>query len=162
MSDTLLQVIQWAIPSGGIGAAIAWIANRKVKQAQAAHSIHDTYKVMYEDVSRLLMETQQKYEQNTILTEKLVSENNLTRRAVNRLTRAIEAIQICPHRADCPVSSELSLSDDNPDPPKPAKPLRAARPKARQQHNSPDTSPRDPSADHPAPTTRHSQPQPQP
>ena len=28
-----MQIIQWAIPSGGIGAAIAWVANRKVKKA---------------------------------------------------------------------------------------------------------------------------------
>lgn len=25
-----MQILQWAIPSGGIGAAIAWVANRKV------------------------------------------------------------------------------------------------------------------------------------
>ena len=112
MADTILQIIQWAIPSGGIGAAIAWIANRKANSARSAKSVHDTYKAMYEDVSRLLMETQQKYEENTNLTEKLVAENNLTRRAVNRLSRAIEAIQLCPHRAACPVSGELSLSED--------------------------------------------------
>lgn len=112
MADTIMQIIQWAIPSGGIGAAIAWIANRKANSARNAKSVHDTYKAMYEDVSRLLMETQQKYEENTNLTEKLVAENNLTRRAVNRLSRAIEAIQLCPHRAACPVSGELSLSED--------------------------------------------------
>ena len=112
MADTIMQIIQWAIPSGGIGAAIAWIANRKANSARSAKSVHDTYKAMYEDVSRLLMETQQKYEENTNLTEKLVAENNLTRRAVNRLSRAIEAIQLCPHRAACPVSGELSLSED--------------------------------------------------
>ena len=27
--DTIMQILQWAIPSGGIGAAIAWVANRK-------------------------------------------------------------------------------------------------------------------------------------
>ena len=120
MADTLLQIIQWAIPSGGIGAAIAWLANRKVKSAETAKSVHDTYKMMYEDVSALLMETQKKYEETTKITEKLVAENNLTRRAVNRLSRAIEAIQLCPHRAACPVSSELSLSEDGSD----AKPSR--------------------------------------
>ena len=115
MADTFLQIIQWAIPSGGIGAAIAWLANRKAKSAQTAKSVHDTYKMMYEDVSALLMETQRKYEETTKITEKLVAENNLTRRAVNRLSRAIEAIQLCPHRAACPVSSELSLSEDSAD-----------------------------------------------
>ena len=66
---------------------------------------------MYEDVSTLLVETQKKYEETTKITEKLVAENNLTRRAVNRLSRAIEAIQLCPHRAVCPVSSELQLDE---------------------------------------------------
>ena len=112
MADTIMmQILQWAIPSGGIGAAIAWVANRKVKEAETAKSVHDTYKVMYEDVSTLLVETQKKYEETTKITEKLVAENNLTRRAVNRLSRAIEAIQLCPHRAACPVSSELQLDE---------------------------------------------------
>lgn len=129
--DTLLQILQWAIPSGGIGAAIAWVANRKANNAKQAKSVHDTYKVMYEDISKLLVETQQKYDQSTQLTEKLVSENNLTRRALNRLSRAIEAIQLCPHAGSCPVSGELSLSDDgNTDAePKP----RAKEPKRQQR-----------------------------
>lgn len=110
--DTLMQILQWAIPSGGIGAAIAWVANRKANNARQAKSVHDTYKVMYEDISRLLVETQVKYDESTKLTEKLVTENNLTRRALNRLSRAIEAIQLCPHAGTCPVSSELSLSED--------------------------------------------------
>ncbi len=126
MAGTILEIIQWAIPSGGIGAAIAWVANRKATAAKTAKSVHDTYKVMYEDVSSLLVETQKKYEENTKITEQLVAENNLTRRAVNRLSRAIEAIQLCPHRAACPVSSELSLSEDGSEgkphgEPKPAK-----------------------------------------
>ena len=110
--DTIMQILQWAIPSGGIGAAIAWVANRKANNAKQAKSGHDTYKAMYEDISALLVETQRKYEDATKLTEKLVSENNLTRRALNRLSRAIEAIQLCPHAGYCPVSGELSLSED--------------------------------------------------
>lgn len=108
-----MQILQWAVPSGGIGAAIAWIANRKAMQAKTAKSVHDTYKAMYEDVSALLIETQKKYEETSKLTEELTSENQLTRRAVNRLSRAIEAIQLCPHRAACPVSGELSLVEDD-------------------------------------------------
>ncbi|WP_081657699.1 hypothetical protein [Prevotella sp. AGR2160] len=126
--DTILQILQWAIPSGGIGAAIAWVANRKANDAKQAKSVHDTYKVMYEDISRLLVETQTKYDESTKLTEKLVSENNLTRRALNRLSRAIEAIQLCPHAGNCPVSSELSLSEDGDD----GKPV--SERKERRQH----------------------------
>lgn len=111
-AETVMNILQWAVPSGGIGAAIAWIANRKAGRARAAKTVHDTYKAMYEDISRLLEETQRKYDDSTRLTEKLVAENNLTRRALNRLSRAIEAIQLCPHRAVCPVSDELQDDGD--------------------------------------------------
>jgi hypothetical protein len=106
-AETVMNILQWAVPSGGIGAAIAWIANRKANSARTAKTVHDTYKAMYEDISRLLEETQRKYDDSKKLTEKLVSENDLTRRALNRLSRAIEAIQVCPHRSACPVRDEL-------------------------------------------------------
>lgn len=112
MADTILQILQWAIPSGGIGAAIAWIANRKAREAKTAKEVHDTYKTMYEDISTLLVETQKKYEETKEQIEALGAENSRTRRALNRLSRAIEAIQVCPHRANCPVSGELSLDEE--------------------------------------------------
>ena len=34
MGDTIFQILQWAIPSGGIGAAIAWIANRRLRTVE--------------------------------------------------------------------------------------------------------------------------------
>ncbi len=104
-----MQILTWAIPSGGIGAAIAWVANRKVKAAEQAKQVHDTYKVMYEDISRELVTIQQKSDENTKAMGALKDENERTRRALNRLSRAIEAIQSCPHRGTCPVSGELSL-----------------------------------------------------
>ena len=63
MADTIFQILQWAIPSGGIGAAIAWIAEKKTRDAKTAKEVHDTYKAMYEDISALLVETQKKYEE---------------------------------------------------------------------------------------------------
>lgn len=116
MADILLQFIQWAIPSGGIGAAIVWFANRKANNAKNAKIVHDTYKGMYEDISKVLLETQQKYEDNTKVVEVLTAENHKTRLAINRLSRAIEAIKLCPHRNSCPVSSELSLDEDDDSP----------------------------------------------
>ncbi len=116
MVDTLMQFLTWAIPSGGIGAAIAWIANRKVKAAESAKQVHDTYKSMYEDISRELLTTQRKVDDTTKATEDLRDENARTRRALNRLSKAIEAIQICPHRSSCPVSSELRLDEEDADP----------------------------------------------
>lgn len=143
MADTIMQIIQWAIPSGGLGAAIGWLANRNARRAAAAKSVHDTYKLMYEDISQELIatqrkvdetgrelqaarlqmdrsarqqqniqqETQQKINDITHTMEKMGVENTRLRYAVNRLTRAIQAIEICPHRDACPVS--VQLSDDN-------------------------------------------------
>lgn len=113
MAD-IMTILQWAIPSGGIGAAISWIANRKAATAKTAKAVHDTYHAMYDDVSALLLDTQKKYEENTKIMESLQQENSRTRRAINRLSRAIEAIELCPHRNDCPVRNELSLDADDP------------------------------------------------
>lgn len=120
MGDTIFQILQWAIPSGGIGAAIAWIANRRLRTVEEKKKIADTYKQMYDMVSRELISLQQQNETNYEKIENLRTDGDKMRRALNRLSRAIEAIQICPHRAACPVSVELSLDQDR-DTPKPAR-----------------------------------------
>ena len=112
MADTIFQILQWAIPSGGIGAAIAWIANRRLRTVEQKKKVEDTYKQMYDMVSTELVGLQKQNRINYEKMEELRSENDKTRRALNRLSRAIEAIQLCPHRAACPVSSELSLDED--------------------------------------------------
>lgn len=146
MTDTLMQIIQWAIPSGGIGAAIAYLTGRKARAAATAKSVHDTYKLMYEDVSRELLATQQKIDENAKQTEALGEEYKRTRYALNRLTRAIQAIQRCPHSGSCPVSGELSLDTDTADLPtdrtgatpsdKPSKPKRGQHPQAERKHTA--------------------------
>lgn len=108
-----LTMLQWAIPSGGVGAAIAWLANRKARQADNAKHVHDAYKSMYEDVSRLARELQEQNDETKKKLDELMCEHQRTRRALNRLSRAIEAIQTCPHSAVCPVSSELRLTQDD-------------------------------------------------
>lgn len=117
MTDIILNILQWAILPGGIGTAIAWIANRKVKEAEQAKRIHDTFKEMYGDVSKELLAKQKELndaaEDNAKAIEELNKENARTRYALNRLTRAIEAIQLCPHRASCPVSGELRHDEDD-------------------------------------------------
>ena len=119
MTDIILNILQWAILPGGIGTAIAWIANRKVKEAEQAKRIHDTFMEMYGDVSKELLAKQKELndaaEDNAKAIEELNKENARTRYALNRLTRAIEAIQLCPHRASCPVSGELRHDEDDQD-----------------------------------------------
>ena len=134
MTDIIMNILQWAIPSGGIGAAIAWIANRKVKAAESAKQVHDTYKSMYEDISRELLNAQKKVDESTRenakAIEELNRENARTRYALNRLSRAIEAIQLCPHRSTCPVSGELQNGEEGAER---VKEPDADRGKARQQ-----------------------------
>lgn len=117
MTDIIMNILQWAIPSGGIGAAIAWIANRKVKQAEADKRVHDIYKQMYEDLGQEQIKIQKKLdesaEKNAKAIEELNKENARIRKLLNRLSRAIEAIQLCPHRASCPVSGELRHDEDD-------------------------------------------------
>lgn len=154
MTDVIMNILQWAIPSGGIGAAIAWIANRKVKEAEQAKQIHDTFKEMYGDVSKELLAKQKELndaaEEYARAIEDLNKENAKTRYALNRLSRALEAIQLCPHRASCPVSGELQNQEDGDA--NPADGANGARRKPRQQRkprHDPDEKPdgREPDGD---------------
>lgn len=109
MAETVLKYLMWAIPSGGIGAAIAWIANRRLRKVEQKKKVEDTYKQMYDLVSAELIGLQKQNQINYEKIEELRSENDKTRRALNRLSRAIEAIQLCPYRASCPVRGELQI-----------------------------------------------------
>lgn len=111
--ETILQILQWAIPSGGIGAAITWIVNRKANQAKSKKEIHDTFKKMYEDVSDLLLKMQNENEELHATVNDLLEKDALTRRALNRLSRAIEAIPLCEYHAQCPVLCELRLDENS-------------------------------------------------
>lgn len=113
MAETIFQILQWALPAGSIGAAIAWIANRRLRTVEEKKKVEDTYKQMYDMVSAELVGLHKQNRINYEKMEELRGENDKTRRALNRLSRAIEAIQLCPHRAACPVSGELSLSEDS-------------------------------------------------
>lgn len=117
MTDIILNILQWAILPGGIGTAIAWIANRKVKNAEADKKVHDIYKQMYEDLGQEQIKIQKKLdesaEKNAKAIEELNKENARIRKLLNRLSRAIEAIQLCPHRASCPVCGELRHDEDD-------------------------------------------------
>lgn len=110
--ETILQILQWAIPSGGIGTAIGWFWNRRVSQARSTKEVHDTFKQMYEDVSVLLPKIQNtNHELNEKINELQERETRLTR-ALNRMSRAIEAIPLCDYHSQCPVLSELRLDQD--------------------------------------------------
>ena len=110
--EGMLEILQWTVPSGAIGSIVTWLFGRTLRQTREAKEVHDTYKQMYEDVSASLVTLQQKNEENNEKLEELTAEHSRTRRALNRLSRAIEAIQLCDFRSQCPVRSELQISED--------------------------------------------------
>lgn len=107
MTADILQILQWAIPSGGIGAAIAWVVHRSAANAKDAKVVHDTYKQMYEDISAELEKMRNRAESLESKINKLTNENDELRRAVNRLRNTLVEIKRCPHYATCPVRNEL-------------------------------------------------------
>ena len=96
MTDMIMNILQWAIPSGGIGAAIAWIANRKVKEAEQAKRIHDTFKEMYGDVSKELLAKQK--ELNDAAEDNAKAIGELNRRCNRQAAQAKTAAQATTRR----------------------------------------------------------------
>lgn len=108
----MLEILQWVVPSGAVASIATWLIDRGLRRVRSAKEIHDTYKQMYEDVSASLVSLQQKHEETNEKLEELTAEHLRTRRALNRLSRAIEAIESCDYRNICPVRSELQISED--------------------------------------------------
>lgn len=98
MTDTLMNILQWLVPSGGLGAVMVWITSRKLRTIRVAKEEHDTYKLMYEDVSKTLLEIRTDYER--------------LQKAINKLERAISKAHGCTYRDICPIL-RTELSDDS-------------------------------------------------
>jgi len=111
MVDSILQILQWAIP-GGIGGAIVWLVDRKGRKAETAKKVHDAYRAMYEEVSLDLEKQREQYEKLYNELEEDRKDKQRLIRSLNRLSRAVEAIRSCAHLANCPVRRELQLSEE--------------------------------------------------
>ena len=98
MLESVLTYLQWAFPCG-LGAAIGWLLNGRVRHARTARAVHDTYKGMYADVSRELREMR-------IENEKLY-------KAIGRLERAVSRATACRYWSDCPIRHELPQPPDD-------------------------------------------------
>lgn len=92
MFATILQYLQWAFPYG-LGAAIGWLLSSTLRSARIAKEVHDTYKAMYDDVSRELQEMRK--------------ENDKLYKAFVRLERAVSRATACRYWPDCPIRGEL-------------------------------------------------------
>lgn len=94
--EQYLSLIQWLLPSGGIGALLLWLTSRSLRQSRENREVHDAYKVMYEDLK-------------TTVT-RLNSENSKLFEIIAGMERAIMRTNVCAHRGACPVRHELRKS----------------------------------------------------
>ncbi|MDL2309845.1 hypothetical protein LJC39_01840 [Parabacteroides sp. OttesenSCG-928-B22] len=93
MSETLITILQWLVPAGGLGAAFGWLTSKTLRNLRTAKEMHDTYKVMYEDTQGTLKEIQ--------------DEKKELRKIVSRFERAVARCYSCRYHDICPVLYEL-------------------------------------------------------
>lgn len=93
MTETLTNILQWLIPSGALGTVVVWLTNKTIRNLRTVKEIHDTYKVMYEDLHNTMLEIQ--------------GDNKKLQRAVGRLERAVSKVSSCRYYPNCPVNIEL-------------------------------------------------------
>lgn len=98
MTDTLINILQWLIPSGGLGAVIVWLTNKTLRNVRTAKEVHDTYKALYDDLRQTLIQLQ--------------DENKKLYKVVSRLERAVSKAPRCRYYDTCPIRDELR---DNPE-----------------------------------------------
>ena len=93
MTESLLTLLQWLLPTGAVGSVIVWLTSKTLRQARTAQEVHNAYKAMYEDVQGTLIHLQ--------------NENIQIHSAMLRLEAAIRKATACRYYDTCPVRSEL-------------------------------------------------------
>ena len=94
--ETIMQILQWLVPSGIAGSLWAWLRHRENSKVIAAKERNDAYKEMYDNLSGTLIELQ--------------NENIKLNKAVRELNRTIRKASTCRHYNDCPIRIELQKS----------------------------------------------------
>ncbi|MGL5682639.1 MAG: hypothetical protein ACRDDZ_06215 [Marinifilaceae bacterium] len=89
----LIEILKWLIPSGSLGAVIVWLTNKTLRNVRTVKEVHDTYKVMYNDTQRTLIE--------------VADENKKLTRAVTKLERTLYRARSCRFYGNCPIRYEL-------------------------------------------------------
>jgi hypothetical protein len=93
MTDTLTTILQWLIPSGGLGAVIAWLFSKVLRNLRETKEVHSTYKMLYEDISGTLKDLQNEVDE--------------LHKELGRFRRAVAKMYDCRYYPDCPVGREL-------------------------------------------------------
>lgn len=101
--DSIYNVLQWLIPSGALGSVLVWLTSKTLRNLRTTKEVHDTYKVLYENIRETLIELQ--------------NENNKLYKSISRLERAISRAPSCKYYANCPINGELrQYQTDKPQP----------------------------------------------
>lgn len=93
MTETMLAVLHWLIPSGGVGAIVVWLTNKRIRKVRTEKEVHETYKVLYENIQQTLIDLQ--------------DENKKLYARLSRLERSVTKSFSCRHYDVCPVRREL-------------------------------------------------------
>ena len=101
MTESILQLLQWLVPTGGVGMLLGWLTSTRLRQARTAKEVHDTYKKMYEDLHNQVIE--------------IANDNSEMRQMLARLERAISKGTACRIWTTCPIRRELQRAQDEPD-----------------------------------------------
>ena len=89
MTESILQLLQWLVPTGGVGMLLGWITSTRLRQARTAKEVHDTYKEMYEGLHNQVID--------------IANDNSEMRQILARLSRAITKVPTCRIGSQCPI-----------------------------------------------------------
>lgn len=93
MWEHIAPILQWLIPSGGVGAVLVWLTNKTIRNLRTSKEVHDTYKTMYLDVQQTLNDIQ--------------DEKKKLYKMVSRFERALSRCFSCRYHDKCPAIIEL-------------------------------------------------------
>lgn len=97
----ILALLQWLLPSGGVGLVLGWITSRRIRLARSRREEHDTYMHMYDDT------------QDTLL--RLSQDNQQMLLRLSRVEAALAKAYRCRYLHQCPLRHELQqLSETMP------------------------------------------------
>lgn len=131
MTDSILQLLQWLVPTGGVGMLLGWITSTRLRHARTAKEVHDTYKTMYDDVHNELT--------------KLAGENSDINLRLARLEQAIARGPGCHLWPHCPIRLQLQRTSQESD----IRTLLGQRTRASRDHPTSRHPPRGTSGDDP-------------
>lgn len=91
--DAFIRILEWLIPAGGIAGGLTWLLNKTLRNLRTTKEIHDTYKTLYEQISKTILQLQ--------------DEVSDLHRELGRFRRAVSKASACRYYDNCPVQHEL-------------------------------------------------------